>query len=576
VIIRDWRGEYYSNPTLAGAPVLVRNDVAISFNWGYNAPASGLPADNFSARWSRSLNMPGGLYRIYIQADDGVRLWVDGRLIIDEWHDSSPVTYVDDVRFDPGRHDFRIEYYERSGGAQIDLYWQRLNDTNQAPQAIAGGPYIVREGSSISLDGSRSKDPDGYLNRYEWDFNYDGRTFTTDATGKYPPVSYPDGPANYTVALRVIDDRGAVSAVATTWITVENVAPGVEAGGPYSGQPGQAIRFAGTAADASPTDQGSLSYRWDFGDGTTANGPVIDHTYVQAGNYTARLTVFDKDGAQGTDTATVQVRGANQTPLAVIKGPGGGRTGENLSFSGSESRDPDGNIVSYTWNFGDGTTANGVNVSHSYSQPGDYHLTLTVVDNGGAIGSSGMNVHIDWAAREPLAKISGSTGGLVGTPLNFSGSDSSDPDGSIVSYTWDFGDGTTGSGVDVSHTYTAYGTYQVTLTVTDNDGLTGQTTRTVTIDEIIQIELPPTAVMNAPGSGSVNQNLVFDASDSSDSDGTIVAYTWDFGDGAVESGPTPTSSHSYAEPGVYTVTLIVVDDDGLSNTATQTVTITQP
>lgn len=486
VVIRDWRGEYYNNRHLSGAPALVRNDVAVSFNWGYGAPAAGLPADNFSARWTRSLNLPAGLYRIALNVDDGTRLWIDGRLVIDQWRDSSPTTYIAEVRLESGWHDFRIEYYERSGGALIDLGWQRLGDANQPPQAVPGGPYNLPESSTITLDGSRSKDPDGGVTRYEWDFNYDGRTFNIDATGKYPSVSYPDGPASYVIGLRVIDDRGAVSQIATTWAHVQNVAPVVEAGGPYSGQPGQAIRLTGTASDPSPVDQGSLSYWWDFGDGTTANGAVVDHAYAQPGTYTTRLTVADRDNALTVDTAVVQVKAANQAPLAVIQGP---------------------------------------------------------------------------------------AEGVVGDSLNFNGSSSTDPDGSITGYTWDFGDGTTGSGPNVGHVYGAYGTYQVTLTVTDDAGLTGQATHSVFVDQVIEIELPPVAQISAPESGQVNETLVFDAGQSHDPDGTIVAYTWDFGDGTVESSPNAATSHAYSQPGIYTVSLIVIDDDGKTDTTSQTINV---
>ncbi|MBI1877147.1 MAG: SH3 domain-containing protein [Chloroflexi bacterium] len=172
VVITDWRGEYYNNPNLSGAPALVRNDVVVSFNWGAGAPAAGLAADGFSARWTRSLSFPAGLYRFWLTVDDGARVWVDSSLVIDQWRDSSPATYVAEANLAEGTHILRIEYFERSGGAQIDLSWQRLTgQTNQPPQPNAGGPYVVDEGSQETLDGSKSKDPDGKIVKYEWDFN---------------------------------------------------------------------------------------------------------------------------------------------------------------------------------------------------------------------------------------------------------------------------------------------------------------------------------------------------------------------------------------------------------------------
>lgn len=574
VVITDWRGEYYNNPNLSGAPVLVRNDVVISFDWGAGAPAAGLPADNFSARWTRNLSFPAGLYRFALTIDDGVRVWVDNNLIIDQWRDSSPATYVAEARLSEGTHNIRLEYYERSGGALIDLRWQRLNEqSNQTPRPNAGGPYTVNEGSQVVLDSSKSKDPDGEIVKYEWDFNFDGRSFNADANGKAPAAFYTDGPATLTVALRVTDDEGARQ-VAVAQVTVLSLAPQAEAGGPYAGDVGSPITLAGTASDPSPVDQNSLRYRWEFGDGAATDGPLVSHTYGQAGSYVARLIVTDKDGAQVADTATVQVNAVNQTPTAVISGPTSGKTGKTLDFSGSNSRDPDGSISAYAWNFGDGATANGVSVSHSYGQAGTYEVTLTVTDNGGASSSSTITVQIEEGGKKPpVAVIDGPASGLVNEPLVFDGRDSSDSDGLIAKYTWDFGDGATGKGGKEKHVYTTAGTYQVTLTVIDSDDLTAQAVQTVTIDEPVQLQLPPNVALNAPSAGLVGENLSFDAAGSNDPDGQIVTYSWSFGDSMMENSALPQITHSYTQTGVYTVTLTLTDNDGLINTAFQPVTI---
>lgn len=574
VVITDWRGEYYNNPNLSGAPALVRNDVAVSFNWGAGAPVAGLPADNFSARWTRSLSFPAGLYRFALTIDDGVRVWVDNNLVIDQWRDSSPTTHMAEARLSEGTHNVRIEYYERSGGALIDLRWQRLNEqSNETPRPNAGGPYMVNEGSQVVLDGSKSKDPDGKIVKYEWDFNFDGHGFNADASGKTPAAFYADGPATLTVALRVTDDEGARQ-VAVTQVTVLSLAPQAEAGGPYAGQVGSPITLAGTASDPSPVDQNSLRYRWEFGDGAAADGPVVSHTYSQAGSYVARLIVTDKDGAQVADTATVQVNGANQAPIAVISGPTSGKTGQPLDFSGHNSRDTDGSLTAYAWNFGDGATANGVNASHSYGQAGTYEVTLTVTDNGGAIGRSTVLVQIsDVVKTPPVAAINGPSSGKVSEPLPFDGTGSKDPDGQIVSYTWEFGDGASAGGFSVSHTYSVSGTYQVTLTVVDNDGLSAQASQVVMIEEPVQLQLPPNVALSAPSAGTVGQSLTFDAAGSNDPDGQIANYSWSFGDGLVENSALPQITHSYTQTGVYTVTLTLTDNDGLINTAVQPVTI---
>ncbi len=101
----DWKGEYWSNPDLGGAPVLTRNDPWIDFNWGSGSPAPNLPPDNFSARWTRRLGFGSGNYRFFVRVDDGARLWIDGQLIIDQWHDSGAVTYSTDRFINGGDHD---------------------------------------------------------------------------------------------------------------------------------------------------------------------------------------------------------------------------------------------------------------------------------------------------------------------------------------------------------------------------------------------------------------------------------------------------------------------------------------
>jgi hypothetical protein len=111
-IIIDWRGEYFGNVDLLGAPLVVRNDTDINFNWGRNAPDPSVPADNFSARWTRAFTFESRAYRFSIQADDGARVFVDDNLIINEWHPATPLTYIADVNLAAGPHVIRVEFYE--------------------------------------------------------------------------------------------------------------------------------------------------------------------------------------------------------------------------------------------------------------------------------------------------------------------------------------------------------------------------------------------------------------------------------------------------------------------------------
>jgi PKD repeat protein len=165
-------------------------------------------------------------------------------------------------------------------------------------------------------------------------------------------------------------------------------------------------------------------------------------------------------------------------------------------------------------------------------------------------------------AEPPTAAFTSSADKLA---ASFDGSGSSDPDGSIVSWDWNFGDGNVGAGASVSHTYTQAGTFQVSLTVTDDQGLTATTTQSIAV----VANVAPSASFDATKAG-LDLAVV---STGNDPDGQIVNRTWDFGDGSTATGTSAT--HTYAEAGTYTVTLTVVDDDGATVTASQAVTVSE-
>ena len=153
-----------------------------------------------------------------------------------------------------------------------------------------------------------------------------------------------------------------------------------------------------------------------------------------------------------------------------------------MNFDASASTDPDGTIVQYAWDFGDGTSGNGATANHTYTAAGTYTVTLTVTDNDGASNSVSSTVTVSAPQppnQPPTAAFTPSAlRPAAGTEVSFDASASHDPDGTIVDYAWDFGDGSTGSGITVTHVFQNDTTdqiisYTVTLTVTDNGGATG-------------------------------------------------------------------------------------------------------
>ena len=138
-----WRGEYFANQDLSGSPVLVRSDANLNFNWGWGAPNSKLPADHFSVRWTRSANFSAGAYRFNVSVDDGVRLFVDGQPLIDQWRITAPITHTASINLAAGAHLLKVEYYENTERAQIRVWWERGAAATPAPAVTWHPPAVV-------------------------------------------------------------------------------------------------------------------------------------------------------------------------------------------------------------------------------------------------------------------------------------------------------------------------------------------------------------------------------------------------------------------------------------------------
>jgi len=349
---------------------------------------------------------------------------------------------------------------------------------------------------------------------------------------------------------------------------IPNVPPVAVLGSFHPVSEGPSINFDG--GDSYDTDGKIVNYEWDFGDGSAAvtGDDTPAHAFGDNGMYTVTLTVTDDDGATGSVTAAMTVNNA-----APIVNAGADMdniiAGIPVSFSGSFT-DP-GWLDTHTieWNFGDGSpvVTGTLTPTHTYTLSGDYTVILTVADDDGGVGSDTLTVHVN---APPEAVIGGPYADDEGSPVNFDGSGSYDPDGSIANYEWDFGDGSavvTGDAAP-AHAYGDNGEYTVTLTVTDDEGATDTATVIVTVDNVAPTVDAGSDVFNAMAGTPI------DFSGSFTDPGWLDTHTieWDFGDGTSVVTGTLTPSHTYASGGTYTVTLTVTDDDG--GTGVDTVVIT--
>jgi surface protein len=247
------------------------------------------------------------------------------------------------------------------------------------------------------------------------------------------------------------------------------------------------------ASGSSDPNGDALTYTWDFKDGSAAMGATPTHSFA-AGTYEVALTVSDGELAS-TDTITITA--INTAPVAnIVASVTEGLAPLEVSFDASGSSDANGDALTYAWDFKDGTTSTDVSPTHTF-KAGTYDVTLIVSD--GVLADT-ATVAITATNSAPVASASASTTqGQAPFSIDFNASASTDPNNDALTFAWDFGDGATGSGETVSHTYTAAGEYTVVLTASDGH-LTGTDSLTVSIASGVDtesFELPESFVLRA-------------------------------------------------------------------------------
>jgi hypothetical protein len=526
----------------------------------------------------------------------------DGSIVNYRWVDDDATVLYDgasatvSVTLGVGTHDITLTVRDNDGQSDTDTVRVVVNAAPLVPPvADAGDNQTVvdtdRGGDeSVTLDGSGSSDADGTIVNYRW--------VDDDATVLY---NGPSATRGVTLALGVHDitltvtDNDGLTDTDTVRIAIiepANVPPTAHAGSDQTvtdsdDNGSESVTLDGSGS--SDADGSITNYRWVDDDATVLyNGAnATAGVTLAVGTHDITLTVTDNDGATDSDTVRIVVNAAPLVPPVADAGSNITVTdsddngSETVTLDGSGSSDADGTIVNYRWTDGATPLYDGPSATTSAALTvGVHSVFLTVTDNDGLTDTVRIYVIVNPFVPDPEPPVAdaGSDQVVVDTDRNGSetvtldGSGSSDADGSIVAYKWVDDDDTVlynGPSATASVTL-AVGTHDITLTVTDNDGLSDT--------DLVQVDVQQGPVANAGSNQTVvdvnysgGEVVTLNGSGSSDADGSIVNYRWVDDDATVlYNGPSATRAVTLGI-GVHDITLTVTDDDG--HTATDTVRI---
>ena len=433
--------------------------------------------------------------------------------------------------------------------------------SSQLRASFSYTPTTPAAGQTVTFTATASGGTSPYS--YSWNFG-DGTTGTgSTATHAYSSAG------SYSATLMVVDS-GIPPHTATSQQTITVKSPPPLSASftftPTSPQSQQQVTFTGTATGGTSP----YSYSWTFGDNSTGTGATVSHAYASSGSYTVTLTVKDSSTSQQTATTQQTVSVSNPAPTltgSFTYSPASPQAGQFVSFTGSASGGTP--PYSFSWSFGDGSTGTGSSVTHAYSSAGSYTVTLSIKDGGSPQQTATSQQTI--SVTNPSSTLTASftytpSSPQTGQSVTFTGTASGGT--SPYTFTWSFGDGSTGTGASTTHTYSLVGSYAVTLTVVDS----GSPQQTTTSQRTISVANPPplsAGLTFSPASPDAGQSVSFTASASGGT--SPYSYSWSFGDGGTASGNLV--SHSFASAGSYTVTLSVTDSGGQRAQASKTVAV---
>jgi len=450
---------------------------------------------------------------------------------------------------------------------------------------IQANPTSGQSALFVSFLSTNSYDPGGSTLTYAWSFG--DETQSTEENPTHTFVNNTTNPITFNVTLIVTNSNGFNSDPASVLITVDPAPVNIlspQAKFSVSPTSGDVVLTATFTDQSIAANDGSFIqlYEWDFGDGETAikfDNLPFTYDYTRAGSFTPNLLVKDNLARLSSKFIgpTINVNGVVNSP------PSPSFKWAQTSFSPTlkvqftdTSSDNEGPIVAWSWNFGDNQTADVQNPEHIYASPGTYLVVLTVTDSGGLQASGTIRITVSPPGNNP--PIANFTFSQQNRKLIVDFVDtSSDTDGRIITWNWNFGDNSTDTVQNPSHTYLSAGTYQVSLTVTDNGGKSSSITKNVVVIPLVN-QAP--IISNITGTQTSFKPLVGKFTEtSSDPDGFITQWDWNFGDGHTFSTTDPAlknPTNIYLFPGTYRVTLTVTDDGLPDGTNKRTATSSIP
>ncbi|MCF8257861.1 MAG: PKD domain-containing protein [Flavobacteriales bacterium] len=373
---------------------------------------------------------------------------------------------------------------------------------------------------------------------FSWEFG-DGNTNSTDNTITYTYAA----PGTYFVDLTVTNDTSGCTDTDrdTVYVTQLNAAFTQNL---TQGCAPLLVSFTDQSTDA-------VSWQWDFfGGALSASTQNPNRTFSAIGIYDVRLVVTDINGC--TDTTLVEDL-ITATGAAVAFAVDTAFGCDDLTVTFADQTTPAGSIVSWLWNFGDGATSTDQHPTHIYNGLGSYNVTLTTTDNAGCVNTATVNGAVQGIELPTPAFSGDAVLGCVGDVFTFTNESSVD----AVNFLWEFGDGSTSTAENPTHSYGNVGDYTVSLTVFNSQGCDS----TVTVADYINIQHPD-ADFTAFPTFAFCPPLLVSFTDQSSAD--AVSWQWDFGNGSSSSIRNP--SHIYNQSGIYTVTLVVTNANGCTDT----------